>query len=109
MFESDDFEVADAVANAPHTVLDATVNLRSQCEALAKEKGLYSEKRGGWITWKQAQEARVKCLDALNAYTGTDVTTRKQMLHPGVLDAKVRYFDPKSAKVPSWADGHQTC
>ena len=29
--------------------------------------------------------------------------------HPGVVVAKVGYFDPKSAKVPSWADGHQTC
>eukprot|EP00964_Phaeocystis_antarctica_P164408 scaffold142441_cov130-Phaeocystis_antarctica.AAC.1 len=46
VFDSDDFEVADAVADAPHTVLNACVNLRSQCEALAKEKGLYSEKRG---------------------------------------------------------------
>ena len=45
--DSDDFEVADAVADAPHTMLNACVNLRSQCEALAKEKGLYSEKRGG--------------------------------------------------------------
>ena len=27
--------------------------------------------------------------------------------HPGVLVAKVGYFDPKSAKVPIWADGHQ--
>ena len=29
--------------------------------------------------------------------------------HPGVLVAKVRYFGVKSAKVPTWADGHQTC
>ena len=47
VFDSDDFEVPDAVADATHTVLTACVNLRSQCEALAKEKGLYSEKRGG--------------------------------------------------------------
>ena len=47
VFDSDDFEVVDAVADASHTVLNACVNLRSQCEALAKEKGLYSEKRGG--------------------------------------------------------------
>ena len=34
---------------------------------------------------------------------------KKKRKHPGVLVAKVGYFDPKSAKVPIWADGHQTC
>ena len=67
MFDSDDFDVPDVVADAQHTALTACVNLRSQCEALAKEAGLYSAKRGGWITWKEAQEARVKCLTALSA------------------------------------------
>ena len=85
VFESDDFDVPDVVANAQHTALTACVNLRSQCEALAKEKGLYSEKRGGWITWKQAQEARVKCLNALSAYKGTDSKTKKQLLMDAIV------------------------
>ena len=84
-FVFDNFDVPDAVADAQHTVLTACVNLRSQCEALAKEAGLYSEKRGGWITWFQAQQARVKCLDALNAYKGTDVTLQKQLLMDAIV------------------------
>ena len=73
------------MADAQHTVFTACVNLRSQCEALAKEKGLYSEKRGGWITWFKAQQARVRCLDALNTYKGTDVTLNKQMLMDAIV------------------------
>ena len=67
VWDSEEFEVAEAVANASHTVLDALVNTRSQCESLAKEAGLYSEKRGGWISWETAQKARVKCLEACSA------------------------------------------
>ena len=48
VWDSEDFEVSDAVADAPHTVLDALLNTRSQCESLAKEAGLYADKRGGW-------------------------------------------------------------
>ena len=69
VFDSEDFNVPDAVANANFTVLDGLVNLRSQAESLAKEAGLYAEKRGGWIDWKEAQEARVACLGALDAYS----------------------------------------
>ena len=47
VFISSDFEIAPAVRDASHTVLDALVNTRSQCESLAKEAGLYAEKRGG--------------------------------------------------------------
>ncbi len=36
VFDSDDFDVPDAVADAQHTVLTACVNLRSQCEALGQ-------------------------------------------------------------------------
>ena len=85
VFDSDDFDVPDVVANAQHTALTACVNLRAQCEALAKEKGLYSEKRGGGINWKQAQEARVKCLDALSAYKGNDLATKKQLLMDAIV------------------------
>ena len=49
VWDSPDFEVPDAVYSASHTVLDALVNTRSQCESLAKEAGLYSDKKGGWI------------------------------------------------------------
>ena len=48
------------------------MHTRSQCESLAKEAGLYADKRGGWMTWEAPQKARVACLEALNAYTGTD-------------------------------------
>ena len=45
------------------------MSTRSQCESLAKEHGLYSAKRGGWITSEQAQHARVRCLaGALHGY-----------------------------------------
>ena len=51
VFEStDNFDVPDAVRNTDHTVVDACLNLRSQCESLAKEHGLYAQKRGGWMT-----------------------------------------------------------
>ena len=49
-------------------MLDALVSTRSQCESLAKEHGLYSAKRGVWITSEQAQHARVRCLAALHGY-----------------------------------------
>ena len=83
--DSADFEVDDAVRTANHTVLDALVNLRSQCDSLAKEAGLYAEKRGGWMSWEDAQKARVKCLNALNAYTGTDPTVKKQLLMDAIV------------------------
>ena len=85
VFDSEDFDVPDAVANANFTVLDGLVNLRSQAESLAKEAGLYAEKRGGWIDWKEAQEARVACLGALNAYHGVDAARKKQLLMDAIV------------------------
>lgn len=84
VFDSDDFD-SDSAAGANHTVLDALVNLRSQCESLAKEAGLYAEKRGGWMKWEDAQKARVKCLERLQAYTDTDVHFRKQLLMDAIV------------------------
>ena len=57
----------------------------AQCESLAKEHGLYSEKRGGWITWEQAQHARVRCLNALHGYQGADQQHRKQLLMDAIV------------------------
>ena len=86
VWDSEEFEVADAVANANHTVLDALVNTRNQCESLAKEAGLYSEKRGGWISWETAQKARVKCLEALQATQGAaDPRQKKQLLMDAIV------------------------
>jgi len=85
VFSSEDFTVPEVVANANFTVLDALVNLRSQAESLAKENGLYSEKRGGWVDWKEAQEARVACINALGAYKGTDAARKKQLLMDAIV------------------------
>ena len=85
VFDSEAFEIADAVRNASHTILDALVNTRSQCESLAKEHGLYSVKRGGWISWEQAQHARVHCLAALHGYQGADQQHRKQLLMDAIV------------------------
>ena len=43
---------------------------------------LYAQKRGGWMTWEDAQKARVKCLEALEAYKGTDPKVPRYWARP---------------------------
>ena len=68
----------------------------------AKEKGLYSEKRGGWITSlgsmhktraRQVPRGRAQRLQGVK---GTDVTLKKQLL----MDAIVLTTDARSSTPP---------
>ena len=62
----------------PINPLEQVVNLRDQASKSVKEQTLYEPTRvGGWITWPEVQETRVKAIAAYNALA---IPTHKQRL-----------------------------
>ena len=48
----------------------ATWRLRQQCDKQAKQDGVWRKRKKNWITWEQAQEARVIAIQRYRQYKG---------------------------------------
>ena len=48
------------------TPLAMVINLRGQAEKASKTQNMFEKRVGGWATWEQVQQARVKAIDLLN-------------------------------------------
>ena len=55
----------DTLAMDP-TPLAMVINLRGQAETQSKTENMFEKRIGGWATWPQVQEARVKAVKLLN-------------------------------------------
>ena len=49
------------------TPLAMVINLRGQAEKSSKLQNMFEKRVGGWATWEQVQQARVKAVELLNA------------------------------------------
>ena len=65
VYDSGGFVIDEAVTNAERTPLTMILNLRDQAEKESKTEQLYTKRVGGFITWQEAQEARVRAVEAL--------------------------------------------
>jgi len=48
------------------TPLAMVINLRGQAEKASKTQNMFEKRVGGWTTWEQVQQARVKAVELLN-------------------------------------------
>lgn len=46
-------------------------NLRRQCESLAKQERLFAPRPANWLSWEDANRARVAAVEKLNACTNS--------------------------------------
>jgi integrase len=65
-----ELHVDDEVIDLSPNPLEQLVNLRDQAHGAIKEQNLYTPAnvKGGWISWPQAQETRVKIVSAARAH-----------------------------------------
>ena len=61
-------QFAMTVYDTQDTPVDQLVNLRRQCEAVAKQDALYKHKDPNWIDWPTAQQARISAVAAYEAH-----------------------------------------
>ena len=52
------------------TPLTMVINLRAQAEKQSRTQNMFDKRVGGWCTWDQVQQARVKAVELLNASSG---------------------------------------
>ena len=66
------------IPNLSPNPLEQVVNLRDQAHGAIKEQNLYTPNniKGGWITWPQVQETRVKVGAALEALPDSATTAQ---------------------------------
>ena len=75
------FKISDEALAMTPSPLDEIIRLRGQAESQAKHEGLYTKRSKDWISWEEAQQARVR---AENAYmslpAGTAPAKKMQFL-----------------------------
>lgn len=52
------------------TPLSQLINLRAQAETASKTENLFDKRVGGWLSWEEVQQARVKAEERLAAHAG---------------------------------------
>ena len=80
VYESGGFVLSEAVTSMEQTPLTMIVNLRDQAEKESKTEKLYTQRVGGFIAWEEAQQARVRAVEALAT---CQVASEKQELLKG--------------------------
>lgn len=85
---------ADALAMAVNP-LEQVVNLRDQASKSVHEQSQYEPSRvGGWITWPEVQETRVKAVAAYNALVNPTYKQRLTALKEAVLISFMSLLPP---------------
>ena len=69
-------EPSDAVFNLDPNPLAQIINLRGQAEKASKTQQMYDQRVGGWLTWEEVQQTRVKCLAKLAEVSGSEAARR---------------------------------
>ena len=69
---------AETLSLSP-TPLTQLINLRGQAEKASRTQQLYDKRTGGWLTWDEVQQARVKAVAALAAVPYGDAAKRRQL------------------------------
>ena len=54
------FKISDEALAMTPSPLDEIIRLRGQAESQAKHEGLYTKRSPDWISWEEAQQARVR-------------------------------------------------
>ena len=80
VYESGGFELPDEVASSERSPLTQIINLRNQAEKASRTQQLYEKRVGGWITWEEAQQARVRAVAEFTDYEGRDRAQRRGLL-----------------------------
>ena len=53
------YKLDDETLAMPTSPLDEILRLRSQSESQARHEGLYTKRHADWISWEEAQRARI--------------------------------------------------
>ena len=88
------YDLPEAVTAAERTPLSMLINLRNQAEKESKTQALYEKRVGGFMTWEEAQKARVAACAALAAYKGSDVVTRRGLLRDATAISLMTLIPP---------------
>ena len=73
-------ELPEATLAMEPNPLTMTINLRSQAEKASRVQNMFEKRVGGWATWEQIQQARVKATNMLNASNGGNTPQHLSLL-----------------------------
>jgi hypothetical protein len=59
------------------------LTLRKQAESISKQERLFEAKHPNWLSWEDAQKARVACVEKYNAATSTE--HKKALMRDGLI------------------------
>ena len=109
-YESGAFEVPAEVTQAERTPLSQILNLRNQAEKQSRTQQLYDKRIGGFLTWEEAQQARVKAVKAVAAYKGSDHRARSGLMRDAVAVSLLTLIPPdRVGVIRKLRIGHTLC
>ena len=87
------FEVHSDVLNLDPSPLAQLLNLRGQAEKASRTQSMYEQRVGGWMTWEDVQQSRVKAMHLLNT-CGGGLAARRPLLRDATAVSLLSLIPP---------------